>query len=95
MAESDAGSALDGFRLVVSPGDGVVARYPGVVLVVRGPAGGQLPAAERLLRMCEEAALDGSGPPGRRLMRRLAGMLTAFGVPESCLAPAETIAGGV
>ncbi|HMA45808.1 MAG TPA: FHA domain-containing protein, partial [Frankiaceae bacterium] len=73
MAQT-ASADLDCFRLAVTPGGGVVARFPGVVLVVPAAPDAQRPVTATLLDLCEEAAGDGAAP-GRRLLRRLAGLL--------------------
>ena len=65
VVPEDFPSALDALRAVVAEGDGVVARFPGVLLVAAGPD----VELRRLLELCRGAA----GPsPGRGLARRLA-----------------------
>jgi hypothetical protein len=72
---------MDDQRAAVVPGDGVVARFPGVLCVasVRGP---ELRSVHRLLELCRESA----GPaPGRGLARRLAGWLGVGPAPAAGL----------
>jgi hypothetical protein len=72
---------MDDQRGGVVPGDGVVARFPGVLCVagVRGPKLGSL---RRLLELCRESA----GPaPGRGLTRRLAAWLGVGPAPAGGL----------
>jgi hypothetical protein len=71
-------SALDALRAVVAEGDGVVARFPGVLLVAAGPD----TELRRLLELCRGAA----GPsPGRGLARRLAAWLGGDDAPPDDL----------
>ncbi|WP_300008912.1 FHA domain-containing protein [Pseudonocardia sp.] len=65
----------DTARAVVLPGDGLVARYPGILCVARCPDPATL---HRLLEICRAAA----GPdPGRPLARRLAMWLGGSDAP--------------
>jgi hypothetical protein len=66
------GSFLDSRRVSVQPGSGVVARHPGLLLVMPAITDRAAAAADRLLEICEQAAGEA---PGRRLARRVAGLL--------------------
>ncbi|CAA9408377.1 MAG: hypothetical protein AVDCRST_MAG66-1891, partial [uncultured Pseudonocardia sp.] len=74
-----AGVGASGFRAVVLAGDGVVARFPGLVCVARCPD--PEPVA-RLLEVCAAAAGD---EPGRVLARRLAAWLAGVDGPPADL----------
>ncbi len=74
-----AGVGASGFRAVVLAGDGVVARFPGLVCVARCPD--PAPVA-RLLEVCAAAAGD---EPGRVLARRLAAWLAGVDAPPADL----------
>lgn len=67
--------AFDGVRATVQPGEHVVGRYPGVLIVIRRDA----PEAEgriaQLLELCREATAVAPRAPGRPLARRLTGWL--------------------
>jgi hypothetical protein len=64
---------LDGMQLAVAPGEGLVARFGGVVLIA-SEDGGENPAVDRALRACRE--LGGSpGPVGEHLADRLGPLL--------------------
>ncbi len=66
-------------RVVVLPGDGLVARFPGIVCVARCPDPGPV---ERLLAICAEVA---GAEPGRALARRLASWLGGVDAPPDGL----------
>lgn len=66
--------ALDELRAVVAEGDGVVARFPGLLAVASGPDAG----VRRLLELCRESA---GQAPGRGLARRLATWLGGDDAP--------------
>jgi hypothetical protein len=66
-------------RAVVLPGDGVVARYPGVVCVAR------CPDAEPLARLLEVCAAVAGPDAGRALARRLAAWLAGADAPPDGL----------
>ena len=72
---------MDDQRGAVVPGDGVVARFPGVLCVasVHGPDLGSL---RRLLELCRESA---GSAPGRGLARRLAAWLGVGPAPAAGL----------
>jgi FHA domain len=70
--------AFDELRAVVAEGDGVVARFPGLLAVAAGPDA----EVRRLLELCRESA----GPsPGRALARRLAAWLSGDDAPPDAL----------
>jgi hypothetical protein len=73
------GGGTTGFRAVVLAGDGLVARFPGLVCVARCPDPEPL---ARLLALCAAAAGD---EPGRVLARRLAAWLGAVDGPPADL----------
>jgi hypothetical protein len=66
---------LDEMVLRVHPGNGIVARFGGVVLAVAAPDARQDPLVDEILRVVEACAGQGS-PPGRSLSRRLAGLIS-------------------
>lgn len=68
---------FDGLRAAVTPGDGLVARFPGVVCVAEAGPEGE-PHLRRLLDLCRDVA---GTSPGRVLARRLAAWLAADGPP--------------
>jgi FHA domain len=79
--------ALAGFRLLVTASDaarGVVVRCPGVVLAARITRPGTEAMVARLVALCDEIAH--AGPPseasGRRLVRRVAGLLASVEAEE-------------
>lgn len=84
-----AGVGASGFRAVVLAGDGVVARFPGLVCVARCPD--PEPVA-RLLEVCAAAAGD---EPGRVLARRLAAWLGGADGPPPDLVFGTIAAAGV
>jgi hypothetical protein len=63
---------FDGLRCAVGDGDGVVARFPGVVCVAAGTHGQARSLLPALLDLCRESA---GSAPGLTLGRRLAGWL--------------------
>lgn len=65
---------FDELRAVVAEGDGVVARFPGLLAVASGPDA----AVRRLLELCRESA---GQAPGRGLARRLATWLGGDDAP--------------
>jgi hypothetical protein len=71
-------TGFDALRAVVAGGDGVVARFPGLVAVAQGPDD----AVQQLLALCRGSA----GPaPGRELARRLAAWLGGDDHPSDAL----------
>jgi hypothetical protein len=88
-------AGLDRFRVVVVTGhgaeaDGVVVRLPGVLVVARPGRAETTETTKRLLALCAEVAGEAGAATttGRRLMRRVAGLLTdteAEQVPDFCL----------
>ena len=75
---------FEGLRAAVATGDGVVARFPGIVCVAQGASTDDA-HLRRLLDICREcSALDTGGAPGRPLARRLATWLGgAEGPPDT------------
>ena len=71
---------LDDLPLTPVPGDGILCRLPGVVLLAL-PSADQLEAADELVALCREVVTAAGAPPGRILARRLAGLLGA-GEPD-------------
>lgn len=67
-------TTLEQFRVHVSPGLGLVGRFPMAVLVVPGYEEGQASAVETLLHLCGSPAGPGGG---RALARRVAGFIAA------------------
>jgi hypothetical protein len=67
---------FDGLRCAVAAGDGVVARFPGVVCVAAGAHGQARALLPALLELCRESA---GSAPGLTLGRRLAGWLGGLG----------------
>lgn len=65
---------LSALRVRVRAGDGVVARYDGVLLVVPAVRPAQEAPLDQLLQLCDEAARAGTR---QRLPRRVAGLLVA------------------
>jgi hypothetical protein len=65
---------LDEMVIRVHPGDGLIARFPGVALVLFGDDPAQRPVADELLTMVE-ASGNASAAPGRRLARQVARLL--------------------
>jgi len=76
-------AGLDRFRVVVEAGrgheTGVVVRLPGVLIVARAGRPQTAETARRLLDLCAEVAAEpgDSASTGRRLVRRVAGLLAA------------------
>ena len=76
-------AGLDRFRVVVEAGrgqeTGVVVRLPGVLIVARAGRPRTADTARRLLALCAEVAAEpgDSASTGRRLVRRVAGLLAA------------------
>lgn len=74
---------FDQIRAAVLPGNHVVARFPGVLLVVRATAGSTDGAADTgagnavpvLLQICRDVTAAAPRSPGRQLARRLTGWL--------------------
>ncbi|MEJ3657678.1 FHA domain-containing protein [Actinomycetes bacterium KLBMP 9759] len=75
-------------RAVVVAGDGVVARFPGVLCVARCPDPGPL---RHLLELCEETSGDS---PGRTLAKRLASWLAGPDAPDEELVFGTVAAAG-
>lgn len=75
-------------RAVVLPGDGVVARFPGILCVARCPDPAPL---ARLLDLCREVA---GAEPGRALARRLAAWLGGPDAPPDALVFGTVCAAG-
>ncbi|QJY47271.1 FHA domain-containing protein [Pseudonocardia broussonetiae] len=75
-------------RAVVLPGDGVVARFPGILCVARCPDPAPL---ARLLDLCREVA---GAEPGRPLARRLASWLGGPDAPPDALVFGTVCAAG-
>lgn len=88
-------AGLDRFRVVVVTGhgdeaDGVVVRLPGVLVVARTGRPETTETTKRLLALCAEVAGEAGAATttGRRLMRRVAGLLSDSEpeqVPDFCL----------
>jgi hypothetical protein len=74
---------FDGLRCAVAAGDGVVARFPGVVCVAAGPTGRARALLPTLIELCRESA---GSAPGLTLGRRLAGWLGGLGDASEGLA---------
>ncbi|MGD9531101.1 FHA domain-containing protein [Pseudonocardia sp.] len=72
---------FEGLRAAVAAGDGVVARFPGIVVVAQGEADGEA-HVRRLLDICRENAGEA---PGRMLARRLATWLGGSDGPPDTL----------
>ncbi|MGE3289359.1 MAG: FHA domain-containing protein [Pseudonocardia sp.] len=72
---------FEGLRAAVAAGDGVVARFPGIVVVAQGAADGDA-HVRRLLDICRENAGEA---PGRMLARRLATWLGGSDGPPDAL----------
>lgn len=76
-------AGLDRFRVVVEAGHGtetgVVVRLPGVLIVARAGRPETAETARRLLDLCAEVAAESAATTstGRRLVRRVAGLLAA------------------
>ncbi|MBL7495971.1 FHA domain-containing protein [Frankia sp. CN7] len=76
-------AGLDRFRVVVEAGrgheTGVVVRLPGVLIVARAGRPRTADTARRLLDLCAEVAAEpgDTASTGRRLVRRVAGLLAA------------------
>lgn len=66
---------FDGLRAAVAPGDAVVARFPGVVCLVKA-ASGSADHVMALLDLCREVS---GAAPGRPLARRMAVWLAGLG----------------
>lgn len=85
--------SLHDLRLIVHQGDGVVARFAGVVLLVPSVGANQKDAAGELLEMVR-AAGEGGQAPGRLVSRQVAYLLSQTepgSVPAFCvLADADT-----
>lgn len=65
---------LDDMQIRVHPGNGLIARFDGVALVLFGPSATEGRIADELVNLAESAS-NGSGPPGRRLARQVARLL--------------------
>ena len=88
-------AGLDRFRVVVVTGhgteaDGVVVRLPGVLVIARTGRPETTETTKRLLALCAEVAGEAGAATttGRRLMRRVAGLLSDSEpeqVPDFCL----------
>ena len=72
---------LDDLPLTPVPGDGILCRLPGAVLLAL-PTADQLEQADELVALCREVVTAAGAPPGRMLARRLAGLLGS-GEPDS------------
>jgi hypothetical protein len=70
--------SFDELRAVVAEGDGVVARFPGLLAVASGPDAD----VRRLLELCRESA---GQAPGRGLARRLATWLGGDDAPSDAM----------
>lgn len=68
---------FDHLRASVTPGAHVVARFPGVLMVIRREPGGRVAeeAVPALVRICQEVTAAAPRSPGRALARRLTGWL--------------------
>jgi len=67
---------LDDLPLTPVPGEGILCRLPGAVLLAL-PSAAQLERADELVAVCREVVTAAGAPPGRILARRLAGLLGA------------------
>jgi hypothetical protein len=67
---------FDGLRCAVVPGEGVVARFPGVFCVARAADQRAATHLRALVDLCRDTA---GSAPGRLLARRLAGRLSGLG----------------
>jgi hypothetical protein len=65
---------LDDMLVRIHPGDGLVARFDGVALVLFAPGAAQARVTDELLQLVE-ASSNGSAAPGRRLARQVARLL--------------------
>jgi hypothetical protein len=72
---------FEGLRAAVAAGDGVVARFPGIVVVAQGETDGDA-HVRRLLDICRE---NSGEAPGRMLARRLATWLGGSDGPPDTL----------
>lgn len=67
--------AFDAARATVQPGQHVVGRFPGVLLLIRRDAPADDERIAALLEICRDAASAAPRAPGRQLARRLTGWL--------------------
>lgn len=76
---------LERMQLSVAPGEGLVARYGPVVVVVTDVDEAASPVVERLLGICRTLGSTASGPPARWLVDRLAPLLGQPDSPSFCV----------
>ncbi|MGH3900217.1 MAG: FHA domain-containing protein [Pseudonocardiaceae bacterium] len=69
--------SFEALQAAVRTGDGIVARFPGLVLAAAADGAG----VERLLEICREVSAAHSRAPGRFVARRLAGWLAEVDEP--------------
>ena len=80
--------SFDDIRGEVLPGGHLVARVPGIVVVIRRDEGAGQASSADLLGLIREAAVDGAPAPGRDLAR----LLTEWVVTTSAVPGFGTIA---
>jgi hypothetical protein len=83
--------AFDQARVVLVPGAGVVARYPGILAVFGGSDPAQL---LHFLEICAQVSASGARSPGRRLARQLGAWLGGLD-DQLCLGTVSATDGGL
>ena len=83
---------LDDLPLTPVPGDGVLCRLPGAVILAL-PGADQIERADDLVALCRDVVTTAGGPPGRMLARRLAGLLSAADTAPAFCALGQAEAG--